>query len=600
MENQFVYGCRAALGVYQGISARFVHRTDFVGADFNRSDIVSVHKRSAVRPRVVDPVSYRANLGVSDRFQVKIVGGFIYGNFRRVGYYRIDVCRIDRYDGRRLRSTQRGFRMVRIPVEGAHGDIARRLDVYFVRSFDCVGREAGNIEDVYVFVSLDPVDYDIVRAVDCEIFGFNPVQGGYVGNIRDFGVACRFERTRKAYVSSLVGVIHRERICRNVSRKGRVSVYVVDFHGICGGQVLCKLHVAADGVNAERVEEDFVAEIDIVGYRHDIHSVRSRGNLSVDDYARYVFDFGVASAENVLQFDFLGLVCSCYGNIAHVRGRSNVSAGAADNKSADDIAVCGNLVVGRADIDGTRNAHGINRYRAVGSAYCGIAVDCVHQRRSADLACNREVADAGNFGVAAYVVPYLHVLRVFDVERASRHCGYIARNIGGLQFGVNVVEGDAAAALLVYAGIRPREVRRLTWRDIDTEEKTITVRSQCSKTGGVRQVEIPHVLDRLLMAHSRELKEGKICPTNWQRRWRKIRDNSGFRGCWVCDVLRHTYASFHAKRCADLPRLQLNMGHRDLSLLRSRYVNMHGISRADAKRFFEDSGDCGKIKNVKQ
>ena len=146
---------------------------------------------------------------------------------------------------------------------------------------------------------------------------------------------------------------------------------------------------------------------------------------------------------------------------------------------------------------------------------------------------------------------------------------------------------SVAAALLIYAGIRPREVRRLTWRDIDTEEKTITVRSQCSKTGGVRQVEIPPVLNRLLIAHSRELKEEKICPPNWQRRWRKIRDNSGFRGRWVCDVLRHTYASFHAKNYADLPRLQLNMGHRDLSLLRSRYVNMHGISRAEAKCFFE-------------
>ena len=142
------------------------------------------------------------------------------------------------------------------------------------------------------------------------------------------------------------------------------------------------------------------------------------------------------------------------------------------------------------------------------------------------------------------------------------------------------------AALLVYTGIRPREVRRLTWRDIDTEEKTITVRSQCSKTGGVRQVEIPPVLNRVLIAHSRELKEEKICPTDWQRRWRKIRDNSGFRGRWVQDVLRHTYASFHAKNYADLPRLQLNMGHRDLSLLRSRYVNMHGISRAEAKSFF--------------
>ena len=142
------------------------------------------------------------------------------------------------------------------------------------------------------------------------------------------------------------------------------------------------------------------------------------------------------------------------------------------------------------------------------------------------------------------------------------------------------------AALLVYTGIRPREVRRLTWRDIDTEEKTITVRSQCSKTGGVRQVEIPPVLNRVLIAHSRELKEEKICPTDWQRRWRKIRDNSGFRGRWVQDVLRHTYASFHAKNYADLPRLQLNMGHRDLSLLRSRYVNMHGISRTEAKSFF--------------
>ena len=141
------------------------------------------------------------------------------------------------------------------------------------------------------------------------------------------------------------------------------------------------------------------------------------------------------------------------------------------------------------------------------------------------------------------------------------------------------------AALLVYTGIRPREVRRLTWRDIDTEEKTITVRSQCSKTGGVRQVEIPPVLNRFLITHKSE-NTSHICPTDWQCRWRKIRDNSGFRGRWIQDILRHTYASFHAKRYADLPRLQLNMGHRDQSLLRSRYVNMHGISRVEARCFF--------------
>ena len=142
-----------------------------------------------------------------------------------------------------------------------------------------------------------------------------------------------------------------------------------------------------------------------------------------------------------------------------------------------------------------------------------------------------------------------------------------------------------AAALLVYTGIRPREVRRLTWRDIDMEEKTITVRSQCSKTGGVRQVEIPPVLNRLLIPRKSE-NALHICPNNWQRRWRKIRDTSGFRGRWIQDILRHTYASFHAKRYADLPRLQLNMGHRDQTLLRSRYVNMRGISRVAARCFF--------------
>ena len=141
------------------------------------------------------------------------------------------------------------------------------------------------------------------------------------------------------------------------------------------------------------------------------------------------------------------------------------------------------------------------------------------------------------------------------------------------------------AALLVYAGIRPREVRRLSWRDIDTEENTITVRSQCSKTGGVRHVEISPVLNSLLIVNKTET-HSSVCPADWQRRWRKIRDNSGFKGHWVQDVLRHTYASYFTKRYSDLPRLQLNMGHRDLSLLRSRYVNMQNISKADAKEFF--------------
>ena len=143
----------------------------------------------------------------------------------------------------------------------------------------------------------------------------------------------------------------------------------------------------------------------------------------------------------------------------------------------------------------------------------------------------------------------------------------------------------AAAAILLYAGIRPREVRRLKWRDIDIAENSITVRSACSKTGGARQVEICPALKVFLGGgHPPEI---SVCPPDWPRRWKRIRDGAGFGNAWVQDVLRHTYASYHAKRFRDLPRLQADMGHRDLSLLRSRYVNMRGISSSDASAFFE-------------
>ncbi len=149
---------------------------------------------------------------------------------------------------------------------------------------------------------------------------------------------------------------------------------------------------------------------------------------------------------------------------------------------------------------------------------------------------------------------------------------------------------SAVVGLLTLAGIRPREVRRLKWSDIDLDEGFISIRSLCSKTGGVRQVEICPALKKFLKEQKIK-SDSYICPPNWARRWRRIRDVSGFKGIWAQDVLRHTYASYHAKCFRDLPRLQLNMGHRDQSLLRSLYVNMGNITRSDAQKFFSVSGN---------
>ena len=138
--------------------------------------------------------------------------------------------------------------------------------------------------------------------------------------------------------------------------------------------------------------------------------------------------------------------------------------------------------------------------------------------------------------------------------------------------------------LMMLAGIRPKEAKRLEWRDIDLDDNSIKIRSICSKTGGIRHVEICPKLKNILL--DRETRFGCLSPRNWSKKWKQIRDNSGFKGHWVQDILRHTYASYFTKRYSDLPRLQLNMGHRDLSLLRSRYVNMQNISKTDAKEFF--------------
>lgn len=146
-----------------------------------------------------------------------------------------------------------------------------------------------------------------------------------------------------------------------------------------------------------------------------------------------------------------------------------------------------------------------------------------------------------------------------------------------------------AVAILALAGMRPREVCQLSWSDIDLEENSIRVRSICSKTGGVRHVEIPPSLKRILSGHRPDA-DSAVCPKNWRKKWKEIRDSAGFEHLWVRDVLRHTYASFHAKFFRDLPRLQLNMGHSNLELLRSRYINMNGIGNSDAKEFFERIG----------
>ncbi len=142
-----------------------------------------------------------------------------------------------------------------------------------------------------------------------------------------------------------------------------------------------------------------------------------------------------------------------------------------------------------------------------------------------------------------------------------------------------------ALGLMLYAGVRPEEVTRLRWQDIDAAEQEVIIRPRHSKTGGGRHIAICPALRALLRSKGERQATERICPRNWQKRWLQLRRQAGFKH-WVPDVLRHTFASYYVKQYRDMNSLQLYMGHRNQQLLLTRYVNLRNVSQKAAAAFW--------------
>ncbi len=150
----------------------------------------------------------------------------------------------------------------------------------------------------------------------------------------------------------------------------------------------------------------------------------------------------------------------------------------------------------------------------------------------------------------------------------------------------------AAAALMIFGGIRPQEVERLVWENISLRDNCVVLNSNHTKTGGARHVTIHPVLSKWLKFYRNKVNpqpRTSICPKGWILKWRLIRRKAGWcerKNPWRPDCLRHTFASYHAKHFQNYSVLQMEMGHRSSSLLRTRYLNMRGISADNAATFW--------------
>lgn len=142
---------------------------------------------------------------------------------------------------------------------------------------------------------------------------------------------------------------------------------------------------------------------------------------------------------------------------------------------------------------------------------------------------------------------------------------------------------EAAVRLMLWCGIRPAEVQRLHWGDIDKAEQLVYIDPRHSKTGGARAVPLRGGAKQLV--HHRCDNDTPIAPPNWVKLWRAVRGAARLLP-WQQDALRHTFASYHLKHFHNLALLQEEMGHRDSHLLRTRYLNLRNISKQAAADFF--------------
>lgn len=151
-----------------------------------------------------------------------------------------------------------------------------------------------------------------------------------------------------------------------------------------------------------------------------------------------------------------------------------------------------------------------------------------------------------------------------------------------------------ALGIMLWAGIRPHEIERLTVNSIDYEDRVITIPAKHAKTGGARQVTMHPVLIHWLRATlTHKEPESPLTPPSWSMRWAQLRKAAGFKK-WPPDVLRHTFASYHLKYFKSLHALQLEMGHADLELLRTRYLSMDKVTDKAAKIFWNYALPSGR------
>lgn len=152
------------------------------------------------------------------------------------------------------------------------------------------------------------------------------------------------------------------------------------------------------------------------------------------------------------------------------------------------------------------------------------------------------------------------------------------------------LRADAVPWLVLgaFCGIRPRELSRLSWEDIDMKGNLVKVHHGKSKTGRARFVPLPDVCKQWL---EWAMKEGipsvghiVLGDTPQRREWTQRRAIDALKGDgveWKHDALRHSFASYACALYEDYPRVAAWLGN-SVAVMEKHYRQARRKDEAEA------------------
>jgi integrase len=131
-------------------------------------------------------------------------------------------------------------------------------------------------------------------------------------------------------------------------------------------------------------------------------------------------------------------------------------------------------------------------------------------------------------------------------------------------------------ALTLFAGIRPQEVFRMTWADVDLQQGHVSLTGPQTKTRARRIVTLtPNAIAWLKLG-------GDLPPKNWQRNLNRVRDIAGITE-WPHDAARHSYCSYSLPIHGAM-QTALNAGHSE-DILFKHYREV--VTKQEAEKFWQ-------------